>query len=114
MTECRERPIDSYLADTAPRLIALKKNIRAALSGDFYSAMFNTALSWCFAGTMVFILALVADAIYFKGFSKTQAASVRLFKNRDINWRYLNFLPGPVKSFTIKEIKTFLRDQNQI
>jgi len=88
-------------------------SIRAALSGEFYRGMFNTALSWCFAGTMVFILALVADAIYFKGFSKTQAASVRLFKNRGIDWQYLNFLPGPVKSFTIKEIKTFLRDQTQ-
>jgi ABC-2 type transport system permease protein len=88
-------------------------SIRAALSGAFNSGLFNTALSWCFAGTMVFILTMVADAIYFKGFSKTQAASVRLFKNKGTDWQYLNFLPGPVKAFTIKEIKTFLRDQTQ-
>ena len=59
------------------------------------------------------LLAAVADAVYFNGFSKTQAAAVRLFKNRTANWSFLNFLPGPVKSFTIKEIKTFLRDQTQ-
>ena len=88
-------------------------SIRAALSGGFSGGLFNTALAWSFAGTMVFILTMVADAIYFKGFSKTQAASVRLFKNSGTDWHYLNFLPGPVKSFTIKEIKTFLRDQTQ-
>jgi ABC-2 type transport system permease protein len=88
-------------------------SIRAGLTGAPGSGLLNTALSWCFAGTMVFILTVVADAIYFKGFSKAQASSGRLFKNRGSDWRYLNFLPGPVKSFTIKEIKTFLRDQTQ-
>jgi ABC-2 type transport system permease protein len=88
-------------------------SIRAGLSGEFYSGLFNTALAWCFAGTMVFILTIVADAIYFKGFSRTQAAATRLFKNRGHDWQYLNFLPGPVKSFTVKEIKTFVRDQTQ-
>ena len=87
--------------------------IRTALSGALDGGLFNTALSWSFAGTMVFILTVVADAIYFKGFSKTQAASARLFKKRGGDWQYLNFLPGPVKSFTVKEIKTFLRDQTQ-
>jgi ABC-2 type transport system permease protein len=88
-------------------------SIRAELSGEFNSGLFNTALAWCFAGTMVFILTIVADAIYFRGFSRTQAAATRLFKNRGQDWQYLNFLPGPVKSFTVKEIKTFVRDQTQ-
>jgi len=88
-------------------------SLRAALAGRVGSALFNTALSWCFAGTMVFILTMVAEAVYFKGFSKTQAASARLFKNGDADWQFFNFLPSPVKSFTIKEIKTFLRDQTQ-
>jgi ABC-2 type transport system permease protein len=87
--------------------------IRAALSGGFKSALFNTALSWSFAGAMVFILTIIADAVYYKGFSKTQGASVRLFKNRGADWPFFNFLPGPLRSFTIKEIKTFLRDQTQ-
>ena len=88
-------------------------SIRAGLSGEFKRALFNTAMAWCFAGTMVFILTIVADTVYFKGYSKTQAATARLFKSRRTGWRLLNFLPGPVKSFTIKEIKTFLRDQTQ-
>lgn len=87
--------------------------IRAALSGAFNDGLFHTALSWCFAGTMVFILTMVADVIYFKGFSKTQASSGRLFKRKGRDWQYLNFLPGPIKSFTVKEIKTFVRDQTQ-
>jgi ABC-2 type transport system permease protein len=88
-------------------------SIRGGLSGALSSGLFNTALSWSFAATMVFVLVFVADAIYFKGYSKTQTAAVRLFKNRAAGGRYLNFLPGPVKSFAIKEIKTFLRDQTQ-
>ena len=87
--------------------------IRAGLAGAFSSGLFHTALSWCFAGTILFILTMVADAVYFKGFSKTQATAARLFKNRGAGRQYLNFLPGPVKAFTIKEIKTFLRDQTQ-
>ena len=88
-------------------------SIRAGLSGAFGSGLFHTALAWSFAAMMVFVLVFVADAIYFKGYSKTQTAAVRLFKSRATDARYLNFLPGPVKSFAVKEIKTFLRDQTQ-
>ena len=88
-------------------------SMRAGLSGAINSGLFHTALSWSFAATMVFVLIFVADAIYFRGYSKTQTAAVRLFKSRQTGGKYLNFLPGPVKSFTIKEIKTFLRDQTQ-
>jgi len=88
-------------------------SIRAGLSGTFSDGLFHTALSWSFAATMVFFLVVVADAMYFKGFSKTQTAASRLFKNRLTDGQYFNFLPGPVKSFTVKEIKTFLRDQTQ-
>ncbi len=88
-------------------------SILAALSGRPGGTLFNTAISWCFAGTMVFIMTIAADAIYFKGFSKTQASPGRLIKGQGSDWPYLNFLPGPVKSFAVKEIKTFLRDQTQ-
>ncbi|MBT8373034.1 MAG: hypothetical protein KJO34_18865 [Deltaproteobacteria bacterium] len=88
-------------------------SIRAGLSGAIGDGLFHTALSWSFAAMMVFVLTTVADAIYFKGFSKTQTASARLFKNRSPGGKFFNFLPGPVRSFTIKEIKTFLRDQTQ-
>jgi ABC-2 type transport system permease protein len=87
--------------------------ILAALSGNSGGALFNTVIAWCFAGTMVFIMTIVADAIYYRGFSKTQASPGRLIKGMGHDWPMLNFLPGPVKSFTVKEIKTFLRDQTQ-
>jgi ABC-2 type transport system permease protein len=88
-------------------------SIRSALSGSIGSGLFHTALSFSFAGTIVFAMILIANAIYFKGFSKTQNAPARLFKNHVAADRFFNFLPGPVKSFAIKEIKTFLRDQTQ-
>jgi len=88
-------------------------SIRAWLSGTRESAVLNTALSWSFAGMTGFVLILVADGIYFKGFSKTQTAPGRLFKNRISGRQFFTFLPGPARSFAIKEIKTFLRDQTQ-
>jgi ABC-2 type transport system permease protein len=88
-------------------------SIRSGLSGTFGSGLFHTALAWSFAGTIVFVLIVAANALYFKGFSKTQTASSRFFKSRLTDGWYFNFLPGPVRSFTVKEIKTFLRDQTQ-
>ena len=88
-------------------------SIRFALSGSIGDSLFFTALSFCFAGMIVFAMILLSDAIYFKGFSKTQNAPARLFKNHLAGERIFSFLPGPIKSFTIKEIKTFLRDQTQ-
>ena len=88
-------------------------SILAGLSGAFKSGLFHTALAWSFAATIAFILIVVAEAIYFQGFSKTQTAAARLFKKNTAGWRCFNFLPGPIKSFTVKEIKTFLRDQTQ-
>jgi len=88
-------------------------SIRSALSGSPGSSLFFTALSLSFAGMIVIAMIFIADAIYFKGFSKTQNAPARLFKNNAASDRIFNFLPGPVKSFTVKEIKTFLRDQTQ-
>jgi len=88
-------------------------SIRSALSGSIRSSLFFTALCVSFAGMMVFVLVLLSDAMYFKGFSKTQNAPARLFKNSMLSDRIFNFMPGPMKSFTVKEIKTFLREQTQ-
>jgi ABC-2 type transport system permease protein len=63
---------------------------------------------------LVFCLAvIVADAIYFKGFSKAQTAATAVIRRRGLSERIFRFLPGPVRAFTVKEIKTFLRDQTQ-
>jgi ABC-2 type transport system permease protein len=88
-------------------------SIRFALSGSLRDSLFFSALSFSCAGMILFAMIWLADAIYFKGFSKTQNAPVRLFKNHVAAERIFDFLPGPIKSFTIKEIKTFLRDQTQ-
>jgi len=88
-------------------------SIVAGLTGTFKSGVFHTALAWSFFATITFVLIMVAEAIYFPGFSKTQTASTRLFKKNTAGWRCFDFLPGPIKSFTVKEIKTFLRDQTQ-
>jgi ABC-2 type transport system permease protein len=88
-------------------------SIRSALSGSISNSLFFTALSLSFAGMIVSAMIFLSDAIYFKGYSKTQNAPVRLFKKNVASDRIFNFLPGPVKSFTVKEIKTFLRDQTQ-
>jgi ABC-2 type transport system permease protein len=88
-------------------------SILAGLTGAIPSGLFHTALAWSFAATIAFVLIMVADAMYFQGFSKTQTAAARLFKKDSAAWRWFDFLPGPIKSFTVKEIKTFLRDQTQ-
>jgi len=88
-------------------------SIVAGLTGAVKSGLFHTALAWSFFAAIAFILIMVAEAIYFPGFSKTQTASARLFKKNSAGWRCFDFLPGPIRSFTVKEIKTFLRDQTQ-
>jgi len=88
-------------------------SIKTSLTGSVTGGLFHNVLSWSFAGTFAFVLVVVADKIYFRGFSKTQTAAARVFKKARTSERIFNFLPGPVKSFTVKEIKTFLRDQTQ-
>ncbi|MFC1515949.1 hypothetical protein ACFL7E_04225 [Thermodesulfobacteriota bacterium] len=87
--------------------------INSSLSGSIKNGLFHLAISCSFAASMIFTNIMVADAIYFKGVSKAQTAAVRLFKNRPSQGRVLGFLPGPVRAFSIKEIKTFFRDQTQ-
>jgi ABC-2 type transport system permease protein len=88
-------------------------SIKAALSGHIKQGMFHLALSWAWAGVMVFMGILMADALYFKGLSKARTAQVRLFKNRFSGRRFQGLLSGPVRAFIFKEIRTFFRDQTQ-
>jgi ABC-2 type transport system permease protein len=76
--------------------------------------LFHAALAWSGAVFMIFVNLWAARAAYFKGYSKTQEAAIRLFRGQGVVLdRMFAFLPGPVRSFTVKEIKTFLRDQTQ-
>ena len=88
-------------------------SIKALLVGQIAEGLFHTALSWSCAGAMVFMIIIIADGIYFKGLSKTQAAQVRLFKYKASGSRVSGFLPRSVRVYLIKEIRTFFRDQTQ-
>jgi ABC-2 type transport system permease protein len=88
-------------------------SMRDALTGSFSSALFHNALALSFAAAMVFLMTRISGAIYFNGFSKTQTAATRVFKKSTTVEKIFSFLPGPIRSFTVKEIKTFLRDQTQ-
>jgi len=77
------------------------------------TSLFHLALSASFA-VLVFCMAVItADAINFRGFSKAQTAATTVIRRRGVSERIFRFLPGPVRAFTVKEIKTFLRDQTQ-
>jgi len=88
-------------------------SMKAVLSGQFAEWLFHIALSLSFVGVMVFMIIILADAMYFKGLSKTRTAPVRLFKFRGSGSILLGFLSRPVRAFAVKEIRTFFRDQTQ-
>ncbi len=88
-------------------------SMKALLYGNITEGMFHIALSWSFAGLMVFMVIIIAEAIYFKGLSKTRTVQARLFNYRVSNSLFLKSLSRPVRAFAVKEIKTFFRDQTQ-
>jgi ABC-2 type transport system permease protein len=87
--------------------------IQAALTGTARTSLFHLALAASFAAALVCLLVVAADGIYFKGFSKTQTAAGRIIRGSSLSERLFRFLPGPVRAFTVKEIRSFLRDQTQ-
>ena len=89
------------------------ESIKAVLLGQITEGLLHTALSWSFAGIIVFMIIIIADTVYFKGLSKAQTAQVRLFKYKFSGRRFSGFLSRPVRAFALKEIRTFFRDQTQ-
>ncbi len=92
-------------------------SLRAALSGSVTGSLFHAALSWSFSLTLIFTTMGLSGTIYLKGLSRAQSVPGRLFAFRRLmksgRLRIFNFLPGPVRAITVKEIRTFLRDQTQ-
>ena len=89
-------------------------SLLAALDGRTGDALFHAALSWSFAGFAAVVNFQLARLIYFKGFSKTQAALIRLFKSpKSRLYQALKPLSGPTRAFVFKEIRSFWRDQTQ-
>jgi ABC-2 type transport system permease protein len=107
--------ISSLQAPAAPLLPSTwaSDSIQAALTGAAATSLFHLSLSASFAVAVCCLAVITADAVYFRAFSKAQTASTRLMRRRGISERLFWFLPGPVRAFTVKEIKTFLRDQAQ-
>jgi len=91
--------------------------LRAALTGSIRNAFFNSALSWSFAGTMIFVITWISGAVYFKGLSKAQTAASKFFpflRFKKFGYGFFfNSFPSPARAFAVKEIKTFFRDQTQ-
>lgn len=88
-------------------------SMKAVLNGHIAEGLFHSALSLSFAGVTVFMVIIIADAIYFKGLSKTRTAQVRLIKYNASGKLFLGFLSRPVRAFTLKEVRIFFRDQTQ-
>jgi len=91
--------------------------IRASLSGSYRMALFNLALAWSFALTLVFVMIWIAGTAYFPGFSKSQTTAERLFpgqirRSKGVAW-LLHFLSGPIRALAVKDVKVFFRDQTQ-
>jgi len=107
--------LDTLKAPSSPLLPStwVYDSIKESLSGSVQSSFFHSGLSWSFAAVILFINILMADMIYFKGFSKTQTAAFRVFKYKYSDFPFTGFLPGTTRAFLVKEIKTFFRDQAQ-
>jgi ABC-2 type transport system permease protein len=93
-------------------------SLRAALEGDIRASFFHLSLAWTFAITLIFITFWTAESCYFAGFSKAQTAPEKLMKvvpgrQAKVMSVPLNILPPAARAFTMKELKTFFRDQTQ-
>jgi ABC-2 type transport system permease protein len=89
-------------------------SLKASLTGQAGDVFFHNSLAWSFAGFIIFVQLLFARAVYYNGFSKTQAALIRLYETQGkFIYRVFSFLKGPARAFVVKELKTFWRDQTQ-
>jgi ABC-2 type transport system permease protein len=92
-------------------------SLRSALSGAVGTTFFHTALSWSFCGSLIYLTAWIAGPLYLKGLSRSQTIVRKRpgwLPSRRLQWLDpLQWFSGPVRAFTLKEIKTFLRDQTQ-
>ena len=91
--------------------------IKSALKNEPATYLLNTGLVITFACMLIFLNNLLAEKIYFHGFSKSQTTPQRLFaplKYKGFYWEHIfNFLPRESKAFAVKEIRTFFRDSSQ-
>ncbi len=87
--------------------------LKAALLGRTAQTCFHVTLLFSATAFLASLSVLTAKAIYFKGLSRADSVSRRRRPNNFSGSRRIHLLSGPVRAFTIKEIKTFFRDQTQ-
>ena len=92
-------------------------SLNAALSGLKGEALFHLSLAWSCAAALAIVATWVAGAFYFKGYTKAQTTAEKLFphKNglRGTRYPFFEKISGPAWAFTVKEFRTFFRDQTQ-
>lgn len=88
-------------------------SINEALFGSVKTSLFHSGLAWSFSAIIFLINIIIADLVYFNGFSKTQTVSFKLYKYKFFHFPFSKFFSGPARAFLGKEIKTFFRDQTQ-
>lgn len=89
-------------------------SLTAALRGELIETLFHLALCWSCAGFLFFVAVAAAHLLYFSGYSKTQSVQGRPIVSSGKPLGGLGrYLPGPVRAFIAKEIRTFWRDQTQ-
>ena len=89
--------------------------LKNALNGETDASLFHMALLLCFSLFIFFLNITVADAIYFKGYSKSQGATSKPMGPLRPGLLDLLLRPfsGVSRAFIKKEIRTFFRDQTQ-
>ncbi len=87
--------------------------LQAALAPEPHRGLLDIALLWSGTGFFLFLAVGLADRLYFRGYSRTQAAG-RKFRRRPAGTtrRHSRFT-GPLRALLDKELKTFWRDQTQ-
>ena len=88
--------------------------LTASLQETYVSFCINMIILYSCASFLIQLNQWVAGRLYFAGFSKTQAAAIRLFKTSGRKGsRWFAAMPGTVRAFATKEWKSFWRDQTQ-
>lgn len=88
--------------------------LTAPLNAAYGTMGINLLILYSGMSAVIHLNQAVAERLYFPGFSKTQAAAIRLFQTSSREpVRWLSRFPGPVRAFVVKEWKSFWRDQTQ-
>ncbi len=87
--------------------------LQAALEGVPARGLLDIALLWSGTGLLLFICVGLADSLYFRGYSRTQAAGHKFRRRPAGRARRPSLFSGPTRALIDKEIKTFWRDQTQ-